>query len=60
MGDVKIDMEVQKSRPCWVKDSEEPNYRFVKERLFVPGKHTILREVVFPMKSKPISDQAQV
>lgn len=60
MGDVKIDMEVQKLRPCWEKDTEEPSYRLVKERLFVPGKHTILREVVFQMKGKPISDQAQV
>lgn len=51
LGDVKIDMEVQKSRPHWEKDTEEPNSGLVEERLFVPGKHTLLREVVFQGKA---------
>ena len=60
LDDVKIDLEVQKLRPSWEK-GEEHNYSLVNETLFVTGKHGILRgAVVFQMRSKPISNQAEV
>lgn len=30
-----MDVGVQKSRPSWEKDAEEPHYGLVKRRLFV-------------------------
>lgn len=61
LGDAKIDMEGRKSGPPWEKLTEEPDSSLVKESIFVTGEHNVLRGgLAFQMRSKPISNQAQV